>query len=220
MNATEERAAEYVLGTLSYAERQTVQDDLATNEQLREAVAWWEEHLVSINNLTPALKPHSRNLEAIKHRLGFTSKKSPVNWWRSWALVTSMACLVFVAIIVTDLPQTPDSEPASTLIVRNDAQEPLWIITIDWEKAALETEAFAVDAPGANKSYELWLLTSATQPPISLGLLPVAGIKQARLEQLQAGITSRHALAVSLEPEGGSPTGQPTGPVLYVAEFI
>jgi anti-sigma-K factor RskA len=35
----------------------------------------------------------------------------------------------------------------------------------------------------------------------------------------QALLTAPLTLAVSLEPEGGSPTGQPTGPVLYQGQL-
>ena len=38
-------------------------------------------------------------------------------------------------------------------------------------------------------------------------------------EQLQVLRRSR-TLAVSLEPAGGSPTGQPTGPVLYQVRMV
>jgi len=56
------------------------------------------------------------------------------------------------------------------------------------------------------------------RPPISLGLLPKQGKlslpRSALFDQVQVA-----ALAVSLEPLGGSPTGQPTT-VLYTAELV
>jgi anti-sigma-K factor RskA len=54
------------------------------------------------------------------------------------------------------------------------------------------------------------------QNPRSLGLIPASGIGRVRLP-VPAGTALQNipALAVSLEPAGGSPTGLPTGPVLY-----
>jgi anti-sigma-K factor RskA len=34
------------------------------------------------------------------------------------------------------------------------------------------------------------------------------------------GLTNIPALAISLEPKGGSPTGQPTGPILFTGPVI
>jgi anti-sigma-K factor RskA len=56
---------------------------------------------------------------------------------------------------------------------------------------------------------ELWALGAGETRPRSLGVLPASGI------QLVAALTPGTQLMVSLEPHGGSPTGQPTGPVLY-----
>ena len=66
---------------------------------------------------------------------------------------------------------------------------------------------------------ELWLLP-ADRPPVSLGLLEPAGDNRRPLtpeveRMLQAGAM----LAVSLEPPGGSPTGQPTGPVVSTGKL-
>ncbi len=56
---------------------------------------------------------------------------------------------------------------------------------------------------------ELWALPEGASRPRSLGVLPAKG--RVVTASLQAGTQ----LMVSLEPRGGSPTGQPTGPVLY-----
>jgi len=52
--------------------------------------------------------------------------------------------------------------------------------------------------------------------PRPLGLVPASGVVQIALP-VDAGTALQNisALAVSLEPRGGSPTGLPTGPVLY-----
>jgi len=60
-----------------------------------------------------------------------------------------------------------------------------------------------------DKDLELWALAQGEMRPRSLGILPPSG------RQLTAKLTPNTQLLVSLEPKGGSPTGQPTGPVLY-----
>jgi anti-sigma-K factor RskA len=56
---------------------------------------------------------------------------------------------------------------------------------------------------------ELWALPAGETRPHSLGVLPAAG------RRLVATLPSGTQLMVSLEPRGGSPTGEPTGPVMY-----
>ena len=52
--------------------------------------------------------------------------------------------------------------------------------------------------------------------PRSLGLISSSGATVVQRSKLLDGTA---ALAVSLEPSGGSPTGAPTGPVLYVGKL-
>ena len=69
------------------------------------------------------------------------------------------------------------------------------------------------------KAYELWALPRGGRPPVSLGLLPRDGtLKRALTAAQRAGLMGSDRVAVSLEPKGGSPTGQPTGPVLFVVD--
>jgi len=69
------------------------------------------------------------------------------------------------------------------------------------------------------RAYELWALPGAGAAPVSLGLMPKSGRGTLQLNDAQRLALSRsRQIAVSLEPPGGSPTGAPTGPVLFVAD--
>jgi len=63
----------------------------------------------------------------------------------------------------------------------------------------------------AGKELQLWAMPPGAQYPVSLGVLPAGGMKVAASDIVQPDTK----LMVSLEPQGGSPTGQPTGPVLF-----
>jgi anti-sigma-K factor RskA len=64
------------------------------------------------------------------------------------------------------------------------------------------------------RDLELWALASGEARPLSLGVLPVSG------RHLRTSLATDTQLLVSLEPRGGSPTGQPTGPVIYSGRLI
>jgi anti-sigma-K factor RskA len=67
-----------------------------------------------------------------------------------------------------------------------------------------------------DRAFELWAIAGG--PPRPLGLLRPAGGERL---VLAAGTVPRDGvLAVSLEPAGGSPTGLPTGPVLYQGKIL
>jgi anti-sigma-K factor RskA len=67
-----------------------------------------------------------------------------------------------------------------------------------------------VEVP-AGKALELWIKPPGGTSPRSLGVLPPAG-RRLILPSMPAAGT---ALMISLEPPGGSPTGAPTGPVVF-----
>ena len=93
--------------------------------------------------------------------------------------------------------------------------KPALIATATRGDRFLLVKAVGAQAVAADKSLELWMLPDGGAPR-SLGLLSATGIARvaltAEVETTLAGIP---ALAVSLEPAGGSTTGAPTGPVLY-----
>jgi anti-sigma-K factor RskA len=85
----------------------------------------------------------------------------------------------------------------------------------------LRARAGAGATAQAGKSYELWALPDNGSAPVSLGVIPAVGEIDRELTDAQrAALRGASKVAVSLEPEGGSATGAPTGPVLFVAERV
>jgi anti-sigma-K factor RskA len=68
----------------------------------------------------------------------------------------------------------------------------------------------------AGTAWELWMIPAAGANPVSLGLINTHETQTVVVPPaLRSVANSALALAMSVEPEGGSPTGLPTGPVLY-----
>ena len=73
--------------------------------------------------------------------------------------------------------------------------------------------------PAQGSDFELWVI-EGQQAPVSLGVIPEGA--SARLpvsDQLRAKMVSGALFAISVEPAGGSPTGQPTGPVVAAGDL-
>ncbi len=64
--------------------------------------------------------------------------------------------------------------------------------------------------PPDGSSYEMWHLPEGATTPVSLGLLPQKAIARQKIIAGEGDL-----FAISLEPMGGSPTGQPTQPVYH-----
>ncbi|MGH8337676.1 MAG: anti-sigma factor domain-containing protein, partial [Gammaproteobacteria bacterium] len=68
--------------------------------------------------------------------------------------------------------------------------------------------------------YELWMLPGSGKP-VAMGLMNSEGLASASVSpQVIAALANAKGLAISVEPYGGSPTGQPTGPVVYVGPLV
>jgi anti-sigma-K factor RskA len=113
--------------------------------------------------------------------------------------VASPRIAEFVAVFQSD-----DKQPA-----------PAFMLTIDVERKTVSLRRVAATQP-PDKSYELWIVTPQQQRPRSLGLVEPDNFTVRRaLGDYDAPTLHNATFGISLEPSGGSPTGQPTGPVVH-----
>ena len=64
----------------------------------------------------------------------------------------------------------------------------------------------------------MWLIADGAGAPVSLGVLPAAQFAELAIPADQIAALAGATLAISDEPLGGSPTGQPTGAILAVGK--
>lgn len=215
-------AAQYVLGTLSARARARFARLARGDPVLVAAVRAWEDRLSPLAESVPPVEPPERVWTGILARIGradtgSTSERrtvwATVSLWRGLAL-TGFATAIALALV---LLSPPLERPQATLVAVLAGQDakPAFLASADRNGRLLTIKALAPLSPGADRSLQLWALP-ATGNPRPLGLVPASGIVQIALP-VAAGTALQNipALAVSLEPRGGSPTGLPTGPVLY-----
>ena len=215
----ERLAAEYALGTLRGRARAGLQRRLREDPSLAAGVAQWEARLAPMaESLTPVAPP-ARLWRVIEARVG----RGPdgeglvkrLRFWRALGLVASGACAAFVAISVILMAQKP-AQPASYLAVLSDPKTARAVLVVSAQRTASTLEIKTLD-PSIHvqkASLELWAVPKSGRPR-SLGLLarePGFIRLAAAADQSLADVPT---LAVSLEPEGGSRSGAPSGPVLY-----
>lgn len=220
-------AAEYVLGTLSGPARKRFQQLMMESQSIREATWVWEQHLNGLGEKLEPVEPSPNVWKNIQYRLGMSPPRTtPVThlnraakrFWQSTALVATAAAFILAILIVRqDLPKdTFIPETREVAIFVDTESAPLWLIDITQDNIEIQTTSNL--EVKSNNDYQLWMVAKDGRPPISLGILPQKGKitlpKHVQFDQLDIA-----ALAVSLEPLGGSPNGQPTT-VLYTAELV
>ena len=223
-------AAEYVLGTMSARARRRFEFHLRGNPQLRRAVAQWEVRLSPLNEALPAIEPPARVWQAIKARLKIGQSVRPGFWenlsfWRVSSFASGLLALALVVFVAVPRPEAP-VEAGRMVVVMNDLATKKPAMTASWEPGQsggrlLRIRTIGHAEMGPNTAWELWMLPGGDQKPVSLGLITTHETQVVKIPAaLAARLDATNGLAMSVEPVGGSPTGLPTGPVLYAGECI
>ena len=126
-------------------------------------------------------------------------------------------------------PRTPvaaqSSAPAQlaarlVAVLQQEPTAPAFLLTVDPQSRTLVVRRVSA-TPEAGRSYELWLISSQFPAPKSLGVVGNDEFTQRQIPGNFDVATLRSAsYAVSLEPAGGSPSGVPTGPVLFTGKIV
>jgi anti-sigma-K factor RskA len=203
------RAAEYVLGLLSPEETAEVRRALDRDPALADAVARWENRLTPLATALPP-EPPPANLDEGATVVPLQPRRliQSLGFWRA-TTAAAAALAAGLALVMLRAPAPvahyvaaiqPTQGPAVTWLAETRAD------------GALVVTALGTVAHPSDRDLELWALAKGAAKPVSLGVLPASGVYVVAAADLPR---DQLRLMVSLEPVGGSPTGQPTGPVLY-----
>jgi anti-sigma-K factor RskA len=227
---TDLRAAEYVLGTLSADERAAYRHERAASPALRAAERAWEARLAPLSDAVPAVVPPPGAWEGIAARLPSAAPRSSVvdlrpalRRWRRAALAAGALAAGLGLFIAVErlLPEIlgPKADSAQYLAVVNRGGElPALVVRVDPRAGTVQVRALAAEAP-RDRSLELWVVPAAGAPR-SLGLVRAEAGSRLPLPAADRAVLDGASLAVSVEPPGGSPSGAPTGPVVYSGRLV
>ena len=205
-------AADYAIGLMAPAARRRFEQLLLDDAALRVELAHWQESLASLTETLPQVPVPERVWQGVTARIEpqvlHVPEKRP--FW-NWLRVTAALCSIVVLVFLGSLYNRDDARYRATLLTAN-AQPAL---KVEAHADYLQVEPLTLAAVDPGRSLELWAIP-ADGKPISLGVIPAGGKGKVEMNEAQKALIGKPiALAVSLEPKGGSPTGQPTGPVLY-----
>ena len=216
-------ASEYALGVLE-GEDARAAEQLMREEPAFEAAVWqWRERLTPLTDTQEPVTPSAEVWQRIEAALPNADPKPAIRdivqpvqrglgFWRGWAIgATAVAAAIVLYLGVTVLNPLQDDGRLIAVLDRPDATGAGWIATVNPSTNEVSVVALTPTPIADDKSHELWYIPSAASQPVSLGLLEGDGQLSGTSKLAFLG----GAFAVSLEPKGGSPTGQPTGPILF-----
>ena len=210
--------AEYVLGTLRGPARRRFERLCVASAAARASAHRWEDEWSALSRSITPLQPSAHVWPAIQRRVAAAGGARPrrPSSWPTWSLAAA-ASLAAVALVVGLLVHERQGPLQTIAVLGPDAAHPQWRVERPKDLTALTIRVIGQVHVAPEKSYELWALPRGGNP-VSLGLLPLGGKLERSLTSAQrAALVAADKVAVSVEPAGGSPTGNPTGPVVIVA---
>jgi anti-sigma-K factor RskA len=209
-------AAEYVLGVLGAEERREVERRLMHEPALAAEVAFWEERLGVLADAVAPVAPPQHTWSRIEAAVASPQAARPASLWENLAFwrgfgvasatlaAASIAALVYIGLV-------PATRAPLMATLAGSSGQPNVVAAVTGNDLLVVPAALLTNDP---RAVELWLILP-NQRPHSLGLIhPGQAMRLTIPPDLAGRLTPDAALAISLEPPGGSPTGQPTGPVI------
>ena len=216
-------AGEYVLGLLEGAAQLDAERRLASDPTFAGAVEAWRVRFGAFDD-TAELQPASdelwRRIEVGVPAVARRAAREPTAWTRFWnnlaALrVTALGASLAALLLAVGLG----------FAIRAATQQPTMVaVLLDGTRAGAVVHAFAdgrvvlvpitsIEVP-PGRALEVWTLPSRERGPVSVGLMDQARRLTLSLKDLPAPKPDQ-LFELTLEPATGSPTGRPTGPVLF-----
>lgn len=231
-------AGEYVLGTLSHEERQAVKTRLQSDPEFASLFRDWEQKLSPLDEQGEEIAPPLSVWQTISNRIDQDNRPQTVslsetvaqlktsrNRWcaafvGAMALAASFVGLQISGSLLPYLPFNETGQERLVAILNPTGSSPGFIIRVDVGRKKLEIERLANKAP-SGKDYELWLI-EPEQSPKSLNVVGRSDLQQINYTKLDNSLPDKQPLtfAITLEPEGGSPTGKATGPIVFSGQLF
>jgi anti-sigma-K factor RskA len=224
-------AAEYVLGTLSRAERAEAEARLSREPAFAETVAAWERRLGPLAEVVAPVTPPPGLYNKIRAQIGLAQNVVSLkareqaivrraNRWRNATIGMTALAASLAGVVGWQDYQRRLVPTQYVAVLQADKTLPAFLLTVDTQTNMFVISAMQKPAE-AEKSYQLWLVHEEMPKPKSLGIFDDSGMEVMPMaEGKMHDMMMDGTYAVSLEPKGGSPTGLPTGPVLFSGRLV
>jgi anti-sigma-K factor RskA len=134
-----------------------------------------------------------------------------LSFWRAFGMAGAAAALVLAAGLAF-FAEKASRQPILVAVLMNEANQPGAVLRTFTDGRAELTPLGDMQIPH-NHSIQVWTFPDPAGAPVSVGVVQTARTVLLSLQNLPQP-HSNQLFAISVEPLAGSPTGQPTGPVV------
>ena len=231
LSEAEAVAAEHALGVLSAAERRAAETRMAHEPAFAALVEAWRERLSAMIDKIASVPAPAGVWAAIERALAANDNSQTLRAlrvWRGAALgsLTLAAASVAVAVFLANQPPALVQPPApgqllnASLLSQGSQPVPLFVAAYDPARKALIVTSLVTPGTDPAHAHELWVIP-ADGKPRPLGIIePGKTVAMPMPASILPSLIDGSALAVSVEPPGGSPkVDTPTGPIAAVGKL-
>ena len=223
-------AAEYVMGLLDAEAHADAERRTASDADFARQVETWRVRFSQLDDTAEEVAPAGDLWQRIE---GSLSKEAPVaqapaggmisRLWKSLAalrvatLGSGLTAVILAVVAIAALQhaqQVAARKPIYVAILVDDATRQAGAVVNAFADGRVEMIPLVDMNVPDGRALQVWTLWNREIGPRSVGLLSRAKATQLDLERLP-GTTADQLFEITLEPAGGSPTGRPTGPILY-----
>jgi anti-sigma-K factor RskA len=232
-------AGDYVMGLLDGAEQAAAEQRIATDQSFAQAVSAWRTRLADLD-LTAEETPPS---PALWQRIADATRIAPIDalpsaraalrgttlwdnirFWRGLGIGGAFAAAVFATIMIGalatsrqlrhDMLALAQRKPVYVAVLVNDTTKEAGAIVNAFSNGRVELIPLRPIEVPAGRTLQVWTLWDRAVGPKSIGVTGQSRTLQLDLEALPETVQDQ-LFEITLEPEGGSPIGRPTGPILF-----
>lgn len=213
----------YVLGALELDEARAVEALADRDAHVAHAIETWQNRLAPLARLARPRAPPSWLWERIALSVGFERDWDQVETflepplWRQlrdslvvWRAAAAASIALVVAVLLIGVFTPAEAPRYAAALSPQGTPGPAFMVETLPDGSILVRPVAKINV-ASGKDLELWARPAGARQPVALGVLPSIGRRVVPRETIGTDTD----ILVSLEPQGGSPTGQPTGPVLY-----
>ena len=217
-------AAEYALGVQDAVQRRRTQARIDSDPAFAAQVAAWEARLAGLFTGIAPVQPPPHVWPRIRTRLGWPAVTGArgglwqsVGFWRAAAAAgLVLATVLAVQTARREVPELVTPAPLARSVTTLSLEDgtPAYLATLDTATGAILLVPVPTAPDREGRVPELWLIPSG-EAPRSLGVVTTDKAQTVAVPaELRRAMTAGSTLAISLEPEGGSPVEAPTGPII------
>lgn len=215
--------AEYVLGLLDAREHERVRAAIEADARLAREEAFWRARFAALDSEFVEAAPPAHLAGAIEARLSDAPEEAAprgglwesLAFWRALAAGAVAVAVVAAGFSLYSLRAQSPAELAVQLVAALEAEgtNVEFLALYDPANGQLRLTGLS-GMPGPEEDFELWAIQGGNAP-MSMGIIEgMSHNVMSMSPDVAQDWGQGSVLAITLEPEGGSPTGDPTGPIV------